>query len=228
MDSARADFASYFEDFRGIIAIPATASPDGRGWTKADTSAAGSPTLASVTPSVSGEVAGILDSTNEVQNLCLYHGDVLNFSAPLIQWFETKVKASASLNAAISIAFGLTGARNDTIDTIAYQALFRLIGSNTLYVESDDGVNDRDDVATGLSLDTTYRRFAIDFQGGLSALKFFAEGSDGALKRVARSTTFDLSNYTGGLQPFFQIQKTAAAAVGSFTVDYVAIDSKRR
>jgi hypothetical protein len=127
------------------------------------------------------------------------------------------------LDSATSLAFGVAGARNDAIDSIAQHALFRAIGSNAIVVETDDGTTDKDDVATGASFTSTvYKKFVIDFTGGKSNVKFYIDGV-----RVAQSTTFDMSAYTAGVQPYFQIQKTSDANTDSFTVDYIKIVSKR-
>jgi hypothetical protein len=62
----------------------------------------------------------------------------------------------------------------------------------------------------------------IDFTGGKSDVKFYIDGA-----RVAASTTFDMSGYSAGLQPYVQIQKTSDANTDSVVVDYVYVISKR-
>ena len=124
--------------------------------------------------------------------------------------------------ALISLAFGLASARNDAIDSIANHASFRLIGSTAVVVESDDGTTDKDDVATGTTLGSTYKKFVIDFTGGKSNVKFYINDA-----RVAASTTFDMSAATSSLQPYVQIQKTAATDADAVTIDYVKVVCKR-
>jgi hypothetical protein len=97
-----------------------------------------------------------------------------------------------------------------------------LIGSTSLVVESDDGTTDKDDVATGQTLSTTYKKFVIDFAGGKSDVKFYVDGV-----RVAASTTFDMSAATSSLQPYVQIQKTAATDADAVTIDYIKVVAKR-
>ena len=116
----------------------------------------------------------------------------------------------------------MASARNDAIDSIANHASFRLIGSNSLVVETDDGTTDLDDKATGQSLSTTYKRFLIDFTGGKSDVKFYVNGI-----RCAASTTFSMAAATGSLQPYVQIQKTADSNVDFVHVDYVEVKAKR-
>jgi len=207
------------EDFLGPMTL--TASPtNGDRWDIADTSSAGTPTY--TVGGINGEATLAFDSQSEVQNVCLFQSDVLNWDIDLIQRIEMRVKTTATLDSATSLAFGLASARNDAIDSITAHASFRIIGNNTLVVESDDGTTDKDDVATGASLSDTYKKFVIDFTGGKSNVKFYVDGV-----RVAASTTFDMSGYTAGLQPYVQIQKTADTNTDSVTVDYIKIEGKR-
>lgn len=210
---------TYTEDWLGPQTL--LASPVGSDqWDVADTSASGTPTY--TVGGINGELTVAFDSANEVQNVCIFKSDVLNFDIDLIQKVRYRVKVGGSLNAASSLAFGLCSARNDTIDSLAAHASFRLIGSNAILCESDDGVIDRDDVATGLSLSTTYRTFEIDFTGGKQDVKFYCDG-----QRLASGTVFDMSNYSSGLQPYIQLQKTASTNTDSVVCDYVQIESKR-
>ena len=213
------NFVKLEEDFLGPMTL--TASPtNGDRWDIADTSSAGTPTY--TVGGINGEATLAFDSQSEVQNVCLFQSDVLNWDIDLIQRIEMRVKTTATLDSATSLAFGLASARNDAIDSITAHASFRIIGNNTLVVESDDGTTDKDDVATGASLSDTYKKFVIDFTGGKSNVKFYVDGV-----RVAASTTFDMSGYTAGLQPYVQIQKTADPNTDSVTIDYIKIEGKR-
>lgn len=216
------DFVEYCDDFLGHGELPAAQSDSD--WLVDDTSSAGTPTYTK--GGIGGEATLAFDSQAEIQNVCLHHGDDLNFDIDNIDGVEFRVKmGQAAIDAASMVAFGVCSARNDAIDTIAAQASFRVIGSGSttaLVVESDDGTNDNDDVATGTTLINAYKRFYIDFSGGTENVKFYVDGV-----RVAASTTFDMSNYTAGLQPYVQIQKTADANTDSVVVDYVKIVSRR-
>lgn len=209
-------------NFRGAHAPPATASRQGI-WTKADTSSAGSPT---VQTGSSGAMELTLASSDEVENLCLYFGDVLAYDIDDIVRVSILAAVSASLDAAVQAAFGITGARNDTIDSIAQHALFRCIGSNAVVCETDDGTTDVDDVATGETLAATPKRFDIDFAsgsltqsppslslGGKADVRFHITNPNGQKRRVASGTRFRLDAYTGGLQLFAQLQKSGGAHV---------------
>mgnify|MGYP003651331895 CR=1 FL=1 len=213
------DFVEFVEDFIGPQTL--TASPTGSDrWDIADTSAAGTPTY--TVGGINGEATLAFDAQAEVQNVCLFQSDVLNFDIDKLLRIELRVKTTATLDATTSLAFGLASARNDAIDSITAHASFRLIGANTLTVESDDGTTDKDDIATGATLAATYKRFVIDFSGGTANVKFYVDGV-----RVGSSTTFDMSGYTAGLQPYVQIQKTSDTNVDSVTIDYIKIDSRR-
>lgn len=216
------DFWEHVLDFFGSGTFTATAADNAPMLIK-DTSAAGAPTYAYANPSSSGELAVSLEVTNEVQNVCVFQNDVLQFDIDKITEVEFRVKMNqASLNAATSLAFGLAAARNDAIDSIAEAALFRLVGSDSVVVETDDNVNNNDDVATGKTLVNAYKDFKISFAAGTRDVRFFIDGEP-----VAQGTTFDMSNYTGSLQLFAQIQKTAAAEADGFTIDRISIRGRR-
>lgn len=221
-------------DFRGETAIAAAGSGAGGPFVKADTSENGSPTVAGL---LGGGVRMLLTSTNEAQNLCLYMGDVLSFSIGEIISAEIVAKCSASLDSSVSLAFGLASARNDAIDSLAAHSSFRCIGSNSIVVETDDGTNDNDDVATGMTLGTSWKRFGINFAERISSMEppsvslgrashigFYASNDHGSSRRVASGTRFDMSNYTSGLQFYAQLQKTAATAVASLDILEMTIE----
>jgi hypothetical protein len=210
---------TWADEFIGHRVYSATAGSNvGHNWRIADTSSSGTPTYAPVTPGRG--VTLTHDNTNEVQNVCLFMDDKLNFDIDDIDRVRLRVKmGQAVMNAAASVAFGLGSARNDAIDSIAAAAIFRLIGASAaVLVESDDGVNDKDDIATGATLATTAKDFVISFANGKSDVRFFVDGQP-----VAMSTTFDMSNYSGGLQIFLQLQKTAATSTDSVTLEAVEV-----
>lgn len=223
-------------NFRGHLAFPATASGAGTPWVKADTSAVGTPSIAGAN---GGGVELKFSVDAEVQNLCLYFGDKLAYDIDdLIRaWFI--VKTVATLDAATMLAFGMAGARNDVLDSVAQHAWFRLEANNNVVVETDDGTTDLDDKATGLTLNDAFRRFEINFServstqepptvstGGKSHVGFYASNAQGSLRRVASGTRFNMSAYSDGLQPLLQIQKTADANVDSLTVLQVGVEYK--
>jgi hypothetical protein len=225
------DFWEFCDDFIGGGTFVGSAGLDP--WVIADTSSAGTPTYTRLDH---GETAGdfapgvaqlLFDSQAEAQNVCLSFGNKLSFDINKVRGFECRVRqGQATKDSETTIAFGLTGDRHDTIDTIAVAAIFRLAAataSNVVVVETDDTVTNNDDVATGQSLSNSWRTFKIDFSKGLTDVRFFMDDSNGGMVRVAASTTFDMSGYSAALQPFFQIQKASDANTDSLEIDYVKI-----
>lgn len=174
-------------------------------------SGTGSPTAAYVDGgSEGGEIEVDLNSNGaDAQNGSLYMGDSLAFDIDQLveAIFRFKLK-QAALDATTQFALGLTGDRNDAIDSIAQAMLMRIIGGDdttAVVVESDDGTNNNDDIATGKSIaDTAVHEFKISLAKGKADVRFFLDGQP-----VAQGTTFDMSNYSGALQFLGQIQKTA-------------------
>lgn len=221
--------------FRGAASPPVVASRIGD-WCSNITKTAGSPTVAAVS---GGAMALTLDNANEVQNLCLYQGDILPYDIDDLIRIEILAKVSGIPAAATSLAFGLASARNDAIDSIDYAALFRAIGNATVVLETDDGVNNVDDAsADGATITTSYKRFVIDFAtgiktqsapslslGGKANTLFYVSNANGSLRQVGKNTSFNMANYAGNLQLFAQLQKTAAAdtltlSILGFDVEY--------
>lgn len=215
------DFVNYEDDFLGTVAtFPSSADP-ATPWLVVDTSSSGTPVYTRGT-----SVATLtLAATGEVENVCLAHGDALSFDIDDIQSIEMRVRLGVVFTTGSELVFGLGSARNDTTDSVAANAWFKMVGASSttqVYVESDDSVRDNDDIATGVTLGTSFKRFLIDFTGGKSNVKFYIDG-----QRVAASRTFDMSGYSAGLQPIVQLQKASNTNVDSVIIDYVKITAKR-
>ena len=212
-------FAVFEDDFFGARTFTATQA-DNAGWLIADTSAAGAPTYALVDGSASGEIALDMAADVEVENLCLYMGDILQHDIDNIKRMEIWIKQNqATIDSTTTLTFGLAGDRNDAPDSVAQSAFFALQGANTITVECDDGTNETAATATGKSLTNAYQVMEISFNdGGKSDIRFFVDGQP-----VAQGTTFSMAAYGGSLQPFFQIQKTSDANTDGMTIDYVKV-----
>ena len=201
-----------------------TTTPGQDGWTIADTSSSGTPTYLATTED-GGCMKLTLVSTSEAENVCMYHNDVLQFDLAQIQFVEIIAKV-AGIDSATTLTMGLGNARNDTEDSVAINAWFRMEGSvsTTLVVaETDDSVVDNDDKATSQTLSSTYKTFKIDFMNGLSDVRFYIEG-----ERVASSTTFVMSNITAGqnVQPIVQLAKASGTGVPSVSIAQFKIQYK--
>ena len=196
-----------------------TSGPAANGLIIADTSAAGAPTFAYLDGAIEGGELEIQhEATSEIQNVCLYHGDTKPFDIDQIveAAFRFKLK-QAALDSTSQFAIGLASNRNDTIDSFTEAAIARIVGADSttaVVVETDDGTNDNNDVATGKTIaDTNPHLFVISFALGKSDVRFFLDGQP-----VALPTTFDMSNYSGALQFFAQIQKTADTNVDGWNL----------
>lgn len=223
-------------DFRGAQAPPAVASRDGGIWNSILVLTGGTPTVKTVS---GGSMDLALEATSEVQSAGLYMGNILPYDIDDLVRVSFLAKVSASLAAAVTAVFGVASAQHATPDSVAEHAWFRLQGSNALLVETDDGTRDNDDVATGVSLSTTYRRCVIDFSagnltqsppsaslGGKSDVRFSVSDDFGSLRRVAGGTSFDMRGYSGNLQLIAQIQKTVGTAVGTLSIMEIEVEYK--
>lgn len=215
------NFVLYEDDFIGTPVTFPTSANIGTPWLT-DVTGAAPPTH------VRGgsEATLTLTADNQAQILGLHHNDSLAFDIDDLQRVEMRAKIGASTFTSGSIlVFGVASARNDTADSVAEHAWFRMEGANSttlVYCESDDGTRDVNDISTGVTLGTTYKHFVIDFTGGKSNVKFYIDG-----QRVCTTQTFDLSAYTGGFQPLIQLQKAANTNADVCKVDYIKIVGKR-
>lgn len=205
------DFCDYFNRAQAL-----TTTPGFNGWTVKDTSSGGTPTYLVATGDGGGMVL-TLDNTSEAQIVTMYHNDVLCFDVAMLQYVELIAKVSG-IDSVTTLVMGVGSAQNDTADSVATNAWFRMQGSastTALVVETDDATNDLDDKATGKTLSSTYKTLRIDFTNGLGDVRFYVDN-----ERVASSTTFDMSDLTSGLnvQPFVQLQKASGTGTPAVTV----------
>ncbi len=180
-----------------------------------------------------------LDATSEAQSARLSFADILTYDIDELLWAEFVVKFTSAALTNVSAIIGMASAGNATINTIANQASFGINGTTALFCESDDGTTDNDDIATGLTLTTaTWNRLRIDFStgvttvspgtslGGKSNILFTAGVNGGAMRPVAQGTRFSLAAYTGGLQPYVQLQKASSTDVASLIVSSICVGRK--
>ena len=193
-----------------------TTTPGMNGWTIKDTSAAGAPTYLCVTED-GGAAQLTLASNSEAEIITLFQNDVLPLDLARLQsiWFIARV---AAIDSVTQLAFGVANAQNDTLDTVGVNAWFRIDGTvstSAIVLETDDGVTDNDDNSSGgMTLGTGYKKFQIDFTGGVSNVRFYADG------QPVGSETFSLAGVTAGqnVQPFVQLQKASGTGVAQITI----------
>ncbi len=190
-----------------------TTSPGFNGWTVKDTSSAGTPTYLCTADGLVCTLA----ATSEAEIVTVYQNDVLVLPIERLKSIEFDVEVSG-IDSVTTLVWGIANAQNDTADTVGVSAWFRMEGSastTNIVVESDDGTNNNDDVATGKSLSTTKLRCRISFEKGLSDVRFYIDGD-----RVGSGTTFDMSNVSSGqgVQPFVQLQKASGTGTPAITI----------
>jgi hypothetical protein len=216
----------FFDDFLGggtFGATPTAFDP----WDITDTSAAGTPTYTRLDH---GESTGAFalgvaelshDTQAEAQNVCLSWGDKLALDLDKMRGFECRIRqGQATADATTQIAWGMSGDRNDTIDTMAVAAIFRIVGGDSttnIVLETDDASENNDDIASGTTLVAAWKICRIDFTDKTD-IKFYVNDA-----RVGSATTFGMANHTGGVQPFFQLQKASDANADSVEIDYVRL-----
>ncbi len=217
--SSPQDMLSYSDDFLGAGILSATPSHDS--WLLVDTSAAG--TVQASRGGVNGIVTLGFDAESEIQNVMLGHGDNLGFDIDLVDQIEIGLfLGQATVDSNTTLSFGLGTEQEDFVNNLDACAMFRCVGNTQIVVETDDTLLTNDDIATGKTLGQTLTKFVISFAAGKSNVKFYVGGD-----RVCASTTFDMSNYAGAFQPYFQIQKTADTNTDDVKIDYVKIVSRR-
>lgn len=219
-----------FDDFmNACVALSATAPLGPFGLVILDTSSSGTPTYIGVDGAQTGEIALTIANTSEAEIVTLYAKNILNIDIDLVKEFEFEAKVSG-IDSATTLVMGLAGDQNDAADSVAQNAWFRMEGSastSNVVVETDDGTTDLDDKATGQTLSSTKKRFKIDFTNGKSDVRFYMTNSAGQYVRVAPTTTFDMSAYSGSLQPLVQIQKASGTGVPAVTLDMMRLRYKR-
>lgn len=216
----------HYTNFNGSPLISASVGING--YVMKDTSSAGTPTYVGSTDGLKLTLA----ATDESEIVTLYWGNVLGLDIDDLERIIFRdVKVSSSF--VDDLVIGLAGTQGDTLDSIAQNCWFKLTGSNTLVVESDDGTTDVDDKATGITLSTTALTLEIDFTTEIySASKATSKGKqatfwvtdpNGVRRRVADSFAFNMAAYTSGLQPFVQLQKASGTTTPNVSIREIEI-----
>lgn len=192
-----------------------SSTPGQNGWAITDTSSGGTPTYVT---NNGGGLTITLDNTSEAQTVALYQADKLIWDIDELQSISFFAKVSG-VDSVTTICMGLASAHNATADSIAANAWFRMQGSastSAVVVESDDGTTDNDDKATGATLSSTLKKFTIDLTNGKSDVRFYIDDT-----RVATTTTFDISGYSSGVQPYFLLAKASGTGTPALTIRHI-------
>ena len=192
-------------------------------WRAIDVSSAGDTKPLVVADGINGIGRMPLDSTSEAQESGLDWNDQRFFVLNQGLVWEARV-ALQTLPTLLSIAvWGLAGDKNAVADTVAESIWFRVEGNGVVTVESDDTVNEQNDIDAAKTLTAgTFAIFRIDCTT-ITSVKFYIDGA-----QVAGGTTFNMSQVAGlKLQPYMVIQKASGAGLGVLEVDYVRVWQKR-
>lgn len=211
------DYIEFLDDFIG-------AAPDAVSrWSLNDTSSAGTPTQAYEADETALTLA--CDSQSEAQ-VCGYDfGDKLQFDIDDNPIFIARFKVP-TITTNEEVVIGMGAAWNDTLDSNVAHAWFRLKANMDLLLETDDNgsVDESEDSTVNMSADA-YLWVKIDFADTSDVL--FYTGTDGKTWTARAPATFDMSNYTAGLQPMFAVLKASGATTPSISVDVLKIITDR-
>jgi hypothetical protein len=210
-------------DFVGAMTPTTAGTPDGLDIKKLITGAA--------PPTVTGTASGLecaLTSASQAQLAAFSLGDILSYNIDNILRIDIDAALSASF--AETAFFGLAAAHNATVESITAFSLFKAVGSNALKISTDDNVTDTTDIATGMDIGQTVRRFSMDFasgvftptpglaKGGKAAVGFYGPNSRGDFRRLAENQRFDLSGYSSGFQIYGGVSKASGTNTGTLTI----------
>lgn len=209
----------YKDRFMGPLTL--TTTPAGRelGWTKKITETTAQSTFV---VTASGLVL-TLGAANESKVATIYQNDVLPFLISKLKRVAFTVNVTG-ITSVHDLVFGLASAQNDTLDSVATLAWFKLAGTDStsnIVCETDDGTTDLDDKASGTTLAATPKRFEINFTQGLADVRFFIDGQP-----VATSQTFSMAaaSSTQGVQLFVQFNKASGTAAPTVVIRDVEIE----
>lgn len=209
----------YFDDFVG--------NDVNANWTTHDTSAAGSPTLATVADSPDGAYRLEHAANDEVENIALYWGDKTIIDPTKNPQFHCRLQLEDSLNANDILVFGLADARNATLDSNASHAWFRVEAGLDILLESDDGTTDNDDKDPSVAVTVdTYYEFLIDVDDRTDVKFYYRANGDSAWTAMTVSgVTFSVG--TALLQPYFELQKSGGTQTSGVLIDWVEVSWDR-
>lgn len=195
-----------------------------------------------------GAVSYTANTTKGVQLSLTDSGDraFIHFNGRLIFPIDDLVSVEflAQLTGWVTAADGVLGvcsAFNADPDAIQESAWFRIgggTGGRAVYVETDDNVTNRDDIATGITLDNSeWFRARIEFKtgytaqsppsaskNGKSSLQFSLTDKNGFQRHVKPSVHMDMSGYAGGLQLIAGLRNNSSNSSTSMFVKEIRVE----
>lgn len=215
----------FFDDFDASALYALGVPPPG--WSVIDTSAAGTPTINESADCHGGAVELAFDNQDEAQAIGLDRGDELMYDIDQLVTFECRFRAP-TINANDEIVIGMISAQDDAPANLTEGAWISVDGTQDIDCESDDGATREDDNDSGVNLgNDVWCSLLIDFTDTADVMFYLDITGAGAYARVQAATTFDMSNYTGNLQPAMYLTKSGGAQTTNLDVDFVRIISAR-
>lgn len=215
IDIVSPSVVKFVDDFVG-------AAPDAVQWSLNDTSNAGTPTQ--ICEADETAVTMACDSQEEAQ-VCGYDfGDKLQFIITDNPVFVARFKVP-TIAANEEAVIGMGAAWNDTLASNTAHGWVRLTANMDLLLETDDGTTDESEDSTVNMVADTYLWVKIDFTDTADVL--FYTGTDGETWTARAPKTFDMSEYTAGLQPMFAVLKASGATTPSISVDMIKVVADR-
>lgn len=203
-------------------ALSLSATPGPGGWCVKDTSSAGTPTYLTGN-SDGGELVITLANTNEAEIVTLYQNDLLYLPVGAgklqrVGWLAKVggVDAVTVVTLGAASAAVHTGNAEDDVTTSAWFKIEGSASTSAVVLETDDNTTDNNDKSSGgLALSSTYKWLEIDFELGLSDVRFFADGA-----RVGGGTKFSMAALASNTrwQPFVQIEKASGTGTPSVSI----------
>ena len=164
-----------------------------------------------------------LEADDETEDAGIY-SNTLTFNIDNGPVFEARIDVAVLPTLAAEVHIGFQGeahVADDQVgagDDIDLHAFFVLDGSGAIVIYTDDGAEDNDAVATGITaVPGTYNVFRIDCTDPENVL-FYIDGV-----RVATGTTFDLSDGTMMMMPNIMVTKADSAGLCDVKIDYVRV-----
>lgn len=211
-----------------------TAEQTGAWWGSTEVKTGGTVTVAVLEDTPNGVASVAIDNTDEAQVAALHCGDNLCLSLKQGLMFEARVTfhvLPTTGTETVQSVFGLASAHNNTLDSIATNAWFRVesAAQTALLWETDDGNTDDDDNAvSGVTLVAdTYHIYRIDCTNLATGILFYV---DNALVGTSGDMLTNLTDAEAKVQPYFNVSKAKSAAntgTGTMYVDYVRVWQNR-
>ena len=223
------------EDFVGDFVAPDVGTPDGSQGPWVSTATLQTTAVVQKADHDNGAVELKLDNGNEVGDITLYWGDESNIDSDTEPFCIFRVMIQTAPAAADTLSFGLMGAQNDLIESVANNAYFGVAGADlNLDVASDDASTDVDNTDTGVDVVAgTWYEFLVSLNSMHGATRddtdgatatdvhfFYRAALGGDWTQLLTTTTFSIGADVQ-LQPFVQVEKTSGTTTPDLLVDYI-------